>query len=139
MLPFITLVAFDVETTGLEAEKEDIIELAGVKFTLERQGGKLVPRETARFESFVKPTKLIPDEATRINKITNAMVENAPELKDVLPKFFRFCGLSTLLVAHNAEFDTKFVSRGIRRHGLVMPQNPVIDSLKVMRKILPEY
>jgi DNA polymerase-3 subunit epsilon len=142
LLPFITLVAFDVETTGLEAEKEDIIELAGVKFTFERQGGpagKLVPRETARFESFVRPTKLIPEEATRINKITNAMVENAPELKDVLPKFFRFCGLSSVLVAHNAEFDTKFVSRGIRRHGLVMPQNPVVDSLKFMRKILPEY
>src|SRR5690606_4414339 len=139
VLPFITLVAFDVETTGLEAEKEDIIELAGVKFTLERQNGKLVPRETGRFESFVKPSKLIPEEATRINNITNAMVENAPEPKDVLQKFFRFCGLSSVLVAHNAEFDTKFVARAIRRHGLVVPQNPVVDSLKCLRKIFPEY
>src|SRR4051812_7202176 len=90
MLPFITLVAFDVETTGLEPEREDIVELAGVKFTLERKDGKLVGREVAQFQSMVKPTKLIPDEATRIHKITNQMVEDAPDLKTVLPGFFRF-------------------------------------------------
>ena len=38
MLPFVTLVAFDIETTGLDPEKEDILELAGVKFTFERMG-----------------------------------------------------------------------------------------------------
>ncbi len=139
MLPFITLVAFDVETTGLDSEKEDIIELAGVKFTLERRDGKLSALETAQFSSLVKPTKMIPEEATRINNITNQMVENAPDLKGVLQGFFRFCGLSSVLVAHNAEFDTKFVAKGVRKHGLVMPQNPVIDSLKFVRKLMPEY
>lgn len=139
MLPFITLVAFDVETTGLDADKEDIIELAGVKFTLERRDGKLLPVETAQYSSLVKPTKMIPDEATRVNNITNQMVENAPDLKPVLQAFFRFCGLSSVLVAHNAEFDAKFVSKGIRKHGLVMPQNPVVDSLKFVRKLMPEY
>jgi DNA polymerase-3 subunit epsilon len=139
VLPFITLVAFDVETTGLEAEKEDIIELAGVKFTLARKDGKLVAVESAQFQSLAKPTKMIPEEATRINKITNQMVEDAPDLKTVLQGFFRFCGLSTVLVAHNAEFDTKFVAKGVRKHGLVMPQNPVVDSLKFVRKLMPEY
>jgi DNA polymerase-3 subunit epsilon len=139
LLPFITLVAFDVETTGLEADKEDIIELAGVKFTLERKDGKLTCKEIGQFQSMVKPTKLIPEEATRVNKITNQMVEDAPDLKTALQGFFRFCGLSSVLVAHNAEFDAKFVAKGIRRHGLVMPQHPVVDSLKFVRKLLPEY
>jgi DNA polymerase-3 subunit epsilon len=139
LLPFITLVAFDVETTGLEPDKEDIIELAGVKFTLERRDGKLTCKEIGQFQSLVKPTKLIPEEATRVNNITNQMVENAPDLKTVLQGFFRFCGLSSVLVAHNAEFDAKFVAKGVSRHGLVMPQQPVVDSLKFVRKILPEY
>jgi DNA polymerase III epsilon subunit family exonuclease len=139
MLPFITLVAFDVETTGLEPDREDIVELAGVKFTLERKDGKLVCREVAQFQSLAKPTKLIPDEAMRVHKITNQMVEDAPELKNVLQGFFRFCGLSSVLVAHNAAFDTAFVAKGVRKHGLVMPQNPVVDSLKFVRKLLPEY
>ncbi len=139
MLPYITLVAFDVETTGLDSEKEDIIELAGVKFTLERRDGKLSPVEIGQYSSLVKPTKLIPDEATQINHITNQMVENAPEIKTVLQSFFRFCGLSSVLVAHNAEFDTRFIAKAVRRHALVMPQNPVVDSLKFIRKIMPEY
>lgn len=139
MLPFITMVAFDVETTGLEADKEDIIELAGVKFTLERRDGKLAPVEVGQYSTLVKPTKLIPDEATRINNITNQMVENAPDLKTALQGFFRFCGLSTVLVAHNAEFDAKFIAKGVRRHALVVPQNPVVDSLKFVRKLMPEY
>lgn len=139
MLPFITMVAFDVETTGLEPDKEDIIELAGVKFTLERRDGRLSPVELGQYSTLVKPTKLIPEEATRINNITNQMVENAPDLKTALQGFFRFCGLSTVLVAHNAEFDTKFIAKGVRKHALVVSQNPVFDSLKFVRKLMPEY
>ncbi len=139
MLPFVTLVAFDIETTGLDPEKEDILELAGVKFTFERMNGKFVTKELGRYQSLVKPTKLIPEEVTRIHNITNQMVEDAPGLQAVLQAFFRFCGLSSVLVAHNAPFDASFLSKGIRKHGLVIPQNPIIDSLKMLRKILPEH
>ena len=139
MLPFVTLVAFDIETTGLDPEKEDILELAGLKFTLERVNGRLVAKELSQYQSLVKPTKLIPDEVTRIHNITNQMVEDAPALQLVLQGFFRFCGLSSVLVAHNAGFDASFLAKGIRKHGLVMPQHPIVDSLKLIRKILPEY
>jgi DNA polymerase III epsilon subunit family exonuclease len=139
VLPFVTLVAFDIETTGLDPEKEDILELAGVKFIFERVNGKLTTKEIGRFQSLVKPTKLIPDEVIRIHNITNQMVEDAPSLQSVLPGFFRFCGLSTVLVAHNASFDASFLTKGIRKHGLVIPQNPIVDSLRLVRKILPEY
>ena len=139
MLPFVTFVAFDVETTGLDPGREDILELAGIRFTLERRNGRLAARELSRYQSLVKPTKLIPAEATRIHSITNAMVEDAPALKAVLPAFFRFCGLSSVLVAHNAPFDSSFLGKAIRKHAVVMPQNPIVDSLKFFRKILPEY
>ncbi len=139
MLPFVTMVAFDVETTGLDPEKEEIIEVAGVKFTFEKKDGKLVTRQISEYSSLVKPGKHIPEEATRINKITNQMVENAPDIKPVLIQFIRFCGLSSILVAHNAAFDAAFLGKAIRKSGLVMPQNPVIDSLKLLRKIMPEY
>ncbi len=133
------MVAFDIETTGLEPEREDIIEIAGSKFTFERKDGKLVTKEIGSFSSLAKPTKLIPDDAIRIHGITNAMVEDAPDLKGVLQNFLRFCGLSPILVAHNASFDSAFIAKAVRKHGLVMPQNPIIDSLKIVRKILPEY
>ena len=139
MLPFVTMVAFDVETTGLDPDKEEVIELAGVKFTFEKKDGKLITREIGQYCSLVKPGKLIPDEATRINNITNQMVESAPDLKPVLSAFLRFCGLSSILVAHNASFDAAFLGKGIRKQGLVMPQTPIIDSLKLLRKIFPEY
>jgi DNA polymerase III epsilon subunit family exonuclease len=133
------MVAFDVETTGLDPEKEELIEIAGIKFTFEKKEGKLVTKEIAQYSSLVKPGKLIPEDATRVNHITNQMVENAPELKPVLTAFLRFCGLSSILVAHNASFDASFLGKAIRKQGLVMPQNPIIDSLKFIRKIMPEY
>ena len=139
MLPFVTLIAFDIETTGLDSAKDDILELAGVKFTFERVNGKLTTKEIGRYQSLARPTMRIPDEVIRIHNITNQMVEEAPDLQVVLQAFFKFCGLSPILVAHNAAFDASFVSKGVRKHGLVMPQHPVIDSLKLMRKILPEY
>jgi DNA polymerase III subunit epsilon len=139
MLPFVTMVAFDVETTGLDPDKEDIIEIAGVKFTFEKKDGKLITREIGQYSSLVRPGKLIPEEATRVNNITNQMVETAPEIKPVLTAFLRFCGLSSVLVAHNAGFDAAFLGKAIRKHGLVMPHNPIIDSLKFIRKIMPEY
>ncbi|MEO6098128.1 MAG: 3'-5' exonuclease [Fibrobacteria bacterium] len=139
MLPFVTMVAFDVETTGLDPDKEELIEIAGIKFTFEKKDGKLITKEIAQYSSLVRPGKLIPEDATRVNNITNQMVENAPELKPVLTAFLRFCGLSSILVAHNASFDAAFLGKAIRKQGLVMPQHPIIDSLKFIRKIMPEY
>jgi DNA polymerase III subunit epsilon len=133
-----SFVAFDVETTGLDAEKNRIIELAGVKFTFEDNAGKLVVKVLDRFESLVKPDMRIPEDATRINHITNEMVEDAPPAIDVLQQFIRFCGLSTILVAHNAEFDCRFLSREIRENKIMGLKNPIWDSLKLSRKIMSE-
>jgi len=138
LLPYVTFVAFDLETTGLYAKKDEIIEVAGVKYTLEKKDGKISAKTIGEYSSFVKPNMFIPKEATRINKITDQMVDDAPPAKKVLTEFIRFCGLSTVLVAHNAAFDSEFLAKTLKRNGMMIPQNPVIDSLKVSRKIMLE-
>jgi DNA polymerase III epsilon subunit family exonuclease len=133
---FITVVSFDVETTGLSPETEEILEIAAVKFTFNQEGGTI---DLGAFTSLVKPTKKIPRFITEINNISDDMVKDAPELSVVLPKFFRFCGINSIMVAHNASFDAAFIGKAIRKCRMPMPLNPVFDSLKMIRKIMPEF
>ena len=115
-----------------------LIEVAGIKFTLDVKDGKLISKKISEYSSLVKPDMFIPEESTKIHNITNKMVEEAPGAKKVIGEFMRFCGLSTVLVAHNAAFDAEFLAKAVKKHGLMMPQNPVIDSLRITKKILVE-
>jgi DNA polymerase III epsilon subunit-like protein len=90
MLPFATFIAFDLETTGLDPARNKIIEVAGVKFTIELKNGILVPKTIGTFSSLVKPTMHIPAEATQVNGICDADVDDAPSITDVLPEFTKF-------------------------------------------------
>lgn len=138
LIPYAQFVAFDLETTGLKAETNHIIEVGGFKFTFELENSKLKIKELGTFNELVKPPMHIPQEATKVNGITNEMVENAPPAVEVLKKFTQFCGLSSILVAHNADFDSKFLQNELHKNGLIIPQNPIVDSLKISRKIMPE-
>ncbi len=133
-----TFVAFDLETTGLFKNKDEIVEIGAVKFTVYDDGGIVRPKEVATFQTLVKPPMMIPDEATRINHITNAMVENAPPINDALRKFTVFCGQSAILVAHNADFDSGFLHVAYTKHPQILPGNPIVDSLRIAKSILPE-
>lgn len=93
-------VVFDVETTGLAPSKDRIIELAAIRFV----NGE----PTELFETLVNPEREIPQEASAINGITDDMVANAPTIAQILPSFEEFVGKSNL-VAHNMEFDLKFM------------------------------
>jgi len=138
LLPFVTFVAFDLETTGLHPNKDEIIEIAGFKFTLEKKEGKLAAKNLNQYCSLIKPNMFIPKATTQIHHITDQMVENAPPLKKIVAEFFRFCGLSTVLVAHNASFDTEFLAKALKKNGMMIPENPILDSLKVTKKIMME-
>lgn len=136
---YITVVAFDVETTGLDPALEEIIEVAAVKFTFSQESGLISAKDMGTFTSLIKPSRPIPEFITQINNISNDMVKDAPDPKSTLHKFFRFCGINSIMVAHNASFDASFLGRAVRRCGLAMPLNPVFDSLKMIKKIMPEY
>lgn len=135
---FSTFVAFDLETTGLNQSKDEIVEIGAVKFSVFDDNGVIRPKEIGTFQTLVKPPMMIPDEATRINNITNQMVENAPPINEVLRKFTVFCGQSAILVAHNADFDSGFLHVAYTKHPQLIPGNPIVDSLRVARSILPE-
>ncbi|OYD09479.1 PolC-type DNA polymerase III [Paludifilum halophilum] len=124
-----TYVVFDVETTGLSAVHDEIIELAAVKV----KGGEVVDR----FESFVNPHRKLTAMITELTSITDDMVEDAPDLKDVLPKFLAFAG-DSVLVAHNARFDMGFLQMGAKKIGEQPVTNPVLDTLELGRVLYPQ-
>ncbi|MFC1584584.1 PolC-type DNA polymerase III [Fibrobacterota bacterium] len=138
MLPLVTFVAFDLETTGLHPNKDEIIEVAGYKFTLRKDKGRLTAIDLGHYSSLIKPNMFIPKEATKINNITDQMVENAPAFKKVIPEFIKFCGISTVMVAHKADFDLEFLGKALKKHQMMIPGNPVLDSLKITKKIMVE-
>ena len=122
-------IIFDLETTGLSAATERIIEIGAVKV----ENGKI----SESFDLFVDPEKAITPEITRLTSITNEMVAGAPKEAEALEQFFRFCDGCDILVAHNADFDMGFLRAAIRRCG--REEDPVqIDTLVMARAMYPE-
>lgn len=125
-----TFVVFDVETTGLSAVYDTIIELAAVKI----HNGEIIDR----FESFANPHHRLSNTTIELTGITDDMVESAPEVDIVLRKFLEWSG-NDVLVAHNASFDMGFINVGYQKIGLPKATNPVIDTLEVARLLYPEF
>lgn len=94
-------VVIDVETTGLNPEVDEIIQIAAVRFS------DFVP--VTSWSTFVKPTRSIPAEVTAINGITDDMVITAPKIHEVLGSLIEFVGKTTPLVGHNLPFDLHFL------------------------------
>jgi DNA polymerase-3 subunit epsilon len=136
---YITMTAFDVETTGLEADKEEIVEIGAVKFTFSPVDGRMQPMEIAAFQQLINPGRPIPPFITEINHINDDMVHDMPPLAAVLPDFMRFYAGSNFLVAHNAEFDADFISHGLARSGLDQGKMPILDSIKIIKKTNFEF
>ena len=85
-------VAFDLETTGLSMESDEIIEIAAIKIV----NGKF----TEKFNTFVKPSEGIPEKITEITGIDDEMVKDAPSAAEVIPDFYHFAK-DAILVGHN--------------------------------------
>ena len=121
-------VAFDLETTGLSAKKDTIIEIGAV---IMKDG-----KELDRFQTFVDPGVPLQKQITDLTGITDAMLEGAPSIAEVLPQFIEFVG-GRVLVAHNADFDTGFIRAACEKHGL--PYNfTSVDTLVMAQNLMPE-
>ena len=120
-------VAFDLETTGLSSQKDEIIEIGAVRM----QGGK----ELARFQTFVNPRRRLEQKIVELTGITDAMLADAPSIETVLPEFLEFVG-DRVLVAHNADFDTGFIREACRKQGLNYGFTSV-DTLILSQNLLP--
>jgi len=119
-------IVFDIETTGLDAEKDTITEIGAVKV----KNGEICER----FSTFVNPGRPIPEAITRLTGITDDMVKDAPETGAALDAFLQFAGNSPV-VAHNAAFDTGFISYNCRKYGRPF-NNAVVDTLQLSRFLL---
>lgn len=119
-------IAFDLETTGLDAENDSIIEIGALKVI----DGKV----SERFMEFVKPDKPISAMITGITGITNDMVKNARATDEIIRDFTRFCG-DYILVGHNILFDYKFIKKYATSYGYPFEKEG-IDTLQIARKTL---
>ena len=123
-----TYVVFDVETTGLSAIYNTIIQLAAVKI----KDGEIIDRLM-----FANPHDNYSAVTINLTGITDDMLENAPEVEQVLKEFYSFAS-DPILVAHNASFDIGFLNAGYKKIGLGKVENPVIDTLELARFLYPE-
>jgi DNA polymerase-3 subunit epsilon len=117
-------VYFDTETTGVDFEKDRIVEIAAY-----------CPLNQKTFSSFVNPRMPIPKEATQIHHISDDMVKDAPTFDEVGKTFAEFCTEEALLIAHNNEaFDKIFIEKEFSRNSLTIPKWKYFDTLKWARK-----
>lgn len=121
-------VAFDLETTGLDADNDSIIEIGALKVI----DGKVCER----FIEFVKPQNPISPKITEITGITNEMVANARPTEHIIRDFISFCE-GYVLVGHNIMFDYKFTKQHASRFGYSFEKQG-LDTLQIARKALPQ-
>ena len=121
-------VAFDLETTGLSARTDTIIEIGAVRM---KDG-----QELDRFQTFVDPQRPLDRKITELTGITDAMLKGAPTIEEILPQFLEFVGGRTL-VAHNADFDTGFIREACRKQGLSYDLTSA-DTLILAQNLMPQ-
>lgn len=119
---------FDTETTGLSAVENSLTEIAAVKI----QNNQIIDQ----FQTLVKPRDYISDKIEKLTGISNAMVANAPAPAVALEQFMSFIG-DSVLVAHNASFDMKFINAGLHSIQRQPLTNPVIDTVSMARYAIP--
>ena len=122
-----TFIVFDIETTGFSNINDKITEIGAVKI----ENFKIVDR----FSELINPEKDISYKIQELTGITNDLVKDKPTIEEILPKFMEFIG-DSVVVAHNAEFDTGFISQKCREQGLEY-KNKSIDTLMLSRILLP--
>ena len=124
--PFVVV---DLETTGHRPDDGGVTEIGAIRL----EG----LREVGRFETLVHPGRPIPGFVTKLTGISDAMVANAPPLKDVIGKFAEFAE-GAVLVAHNAAFDARLLDYACRRwlgHPLGLP---ALCTVKLAQRLMPE-
>ena len=121
-------VVFDVETTGSSAGKGGITEIGAVKV----QGGIVVDR----FSTLVNPGRPIEPFVVRLTGITDKMVLGAPTSDKVMPLFEEFVE-GAVIVGHNVHFDCSFVAAAREALDLESLTNPILDTLKLSRTLVP--
>ena len=130
LLSELDFVVVDVEATGAKTPPNRLIELGAFRI----RGGKIVDK----FLSLVNPEIPIPRFVMSLTGISNEMVKSAPVFAEVAPSWLDFVS-DSVLVAHNAGFDTSFLNHEISRvypgHRML---NPHLCTVRLSRRVLPD-
>ncbi len=118
-----SMIALDLETTGLDKYADKIIEIGAVRF----EGNEILDT----YQTFVNPEKPIPPTVSQLTHITNPMVSGAPRILDVLDEVSEFVG-DDIIVGHNVQFDVGFM----RRYKILM-KNVTTDTYELASVLLP--
>ena len=118
-----SFVALDIETTGLDPEKEAIIEIGAIRFNDRGIENK--------WESLINPGRRVPPFITQLTGITDQILIQAPAFHEVIGDLVKFIG-NLPIIGHNISFDLGF----FKRHG-VFPHNEAIDTYETAAILLP--
>jgi len=122
-------VVFDLETTGAKSPPCRVTEIGAYRV----KNGRI----TEEFQTLVNPETLIPTFISQLTGITNQMVRNAPKFREVAADFLDFIG-DSVLVAHNAQFDMRFLNHEIGRiYTDYRVGNPHLCTVRLSRRLLP--
>ncbi|MFA5047417.1 MAG: 3'-5' exonuclease [Patescibacteria group bacterium] len=125
---------FDLETSGLDPLRDEVLEIAAIKL--------LGDKELSRFESLIRPTRPIPMEVEKVHGLNEIfLLVNGRLSDDVLKEFLSFIG-NSIVVGHNIrEFDWLFIINQLKKKNSPLPENKLIDTLEISRKLLqlPTY
>ena len=123
-------VVFDVETTGAKVPPCRVTEIGAFRVS----GGKIVDE----YQTLINPLMPIPVFISELTGISDEMVRRAPEFHEVADEFLEFVG-DSVLVAHNAQFDIRFINHEIGRvfDGYRLC-NPYLCTVQLSRRLLPD-
>ena len=119
---------FDLETTGLSAKKNRIVEIAAIRIDLNG--------EQERFQRLVNPECFIPRHAQAVHHISNEDVDGLPTFEIIGQEFLDFAS-GTTLVAHNAKFDLAFLQESLLRYNLPLWEDKTMDSIPIIKCAFP--
>lgn len=125
----VTFCVVDLETTGGSPNQSAITEVGAVKV----RGGVVL----GEFQTLVDPGTDVPPAIALLTGITSSMLVGAPTIRSVLPAFLEFAR-DSVLVAHNAGFDTGFLRAAAVRTGHGWPRFDVVDTVRLARRLVSD-
>ncbi len=121
-------VSFDLETTGFLPGVDQIVEVGAIRYV---NGSP-----EASFVSLVNPLRPMNPESSKVNGITDEMLQDKPTIDKLLEPLTDFLG-DDIAVAHNAPFDFQFLLADYKKYQVPAPRGLVLDTCAISRKVFP--
>ncbi|MBQ8671307.1 MAG: DNA polymerase III subunit epsilon [Alphaproteobacteria bacterium] len=125
-------ICFDTETTGLNVNNGDrLIEIGALELINHIPTGKI-------FHEYINPEREVPDEVVKVHGITTEFLADKPKFYEIAQKWVDFVGDDGIFVAHNAEFDMRFINFELERCGFpTYKWDRVVDTLAIAKNEFP--